>query len=179
MCNPNGLYYQQMVNSLNAYWLQFFLKRECNVLCWNYRGYGESTQSCTDFADPMKAKMDAERVFAGMIQKLQLKGKIGVYGRSIGGITACHLAGKFKDIVELLVIDRSLSELSEVMVSKFKGKSIEMIFNFATNGWVCNNIPNFIENNNCYKIITCDPTDDTVDLFSSVPLGIAKTLGVK
>ena len=72
-----------------------------------------------------------------------------------------------------------MSELSEVMVSKFKGKSIEMIFNFATNGWVCNNIPNFIENNNCYKIITCDPTDDTVDLFSSVPLGIAKTLGVK
>lgn len=40
MCNPNALYYQQMVTSPNAYWLNFFLKRDINVLCWNYRGYG-------------------------------------------------------------------------------------------------------------------------------------------
>jgi predicted acyl esterase len=26
-----------------------------------------------------------------------LNGKVGLYGRSIGGITACHLAAKFSD----------------------------------------------------------------------------------
>jgi hypothetical protein len=42
MSNPNALVYQQMITSANAYWLDFFLRRECNVLLWNYRGYGET-----------------------------------------------------------------------------------------------------------------------------------------
>ena len=42
MCNPNALIYQWMVTSANAYWLDFFLRRDCNVLVWNYRGYGQS-----------------------------------------------------------------------------------------------------------------------------------------
>lgn len=92
MCNPNALYYQQMVTAPNAYWLNFFLKRDINVVCWNYRGYGESTQGCCDSLSPAKAKMDAERVVESMVSKLGLRGKIGVYGRSIGGITACHVA---------------------------------------------------------------------------------------
>ena len=33
-----------MITRANAYWLDFFLKRDCNVLVWNYRGYGESEQ---------------------------------------------------------------------------------------------------------------------------------------
>ena len=46
MCNPNALVYQQMITSPNAYWLHFFLRREINVVCWNYRGYGESESGC-------------------------------------------------------------------------------------------------------------------------------------
>lgn len=42
MCNPNALIYQWMISSANAYWLDFFLRRECNVLSWNNRGYGAS-----------------------------------------------------------------------------------------------------------------------------------------
>jgi hypothetical protein len=42
MCNPNALVYQWMISSANAYWLDFFLRRECNVLTWNNRGYGQS-----------------------------------------------------------------------------------------------------------------------------------------
>lgn len=45
MCNPNALVYQWMITSANAYWLDFFLRRDCNVLIWNYRGYGETQQS--------------------------------------------------------------------------------------------------------------------------------------
>jgi hypothetical protein len=50
-----------------------------------------------------------------------LKGKMGVYGRSIGGIAACHLAGKYADFVKVLIVDRSLSELTEVTESKLRG----------------------------------------------------------
>ena len=83
-----------MVTSPNAYWLNFFLKRDINVLCWNYRGYGESSQGFMETLSPYKCKRDAEYVMALLVNKLRLKGKIGVYGRSIGGVTACHLAHK-------------------------------------------------------------------------------------
>jgi len=104
-----------MVVAQNAYWLNFFLKREINVVCWNYRGYGESSIGLLDFLNPMKAKIDAERVLARAVQLTKVEGKIGVFGRSIGGITASHLAAKYNDLVELLVIDRSLDELLSVV----------------------------------------------------------------
>ena len=53
MSNPNALIYQWYVLSVNAYWLDFFLRRECNVLVWNYRNYGASEESlCSPYHDP-------------------------------------------------------------------------------------------------------------------------------
>lgn len=40
MCNPNALFYHHMVNSPNAFWLNFFLRKGVNIMAWNYRGYG-------------------------------------------------------------------------------------------------------------------------------------------
>ena len=111
MCNPNALFYQQMVNAPNAYWLNFFLKRDINVMCWNYRGYGESTKGLFGTITPAHSKRDSECVLAFVVNTLQIQGKIGVYGRSIGGITACHLAQKYSDLVEVLICDRTLTEL--------------------------------------------------------------------
>lgn len=88
-----------MVTSPNAYWLNFFLKRGINVMCWNYRGYGNSESSCYDYLNPYVCKADAERVLDFAINKLKLRGKIGVYGRSLGGLAATHLANKFPDII--------------------------------------------------------------------------------
>ena len=72
MCNPNALFYQQMVIGQNAYWLNFFLKRDINVICWNYRGYGNSSIGFFDFLTPTKAKRDGERVLAQSIELLRL-----------------------------------------------------------------------------------------------------------
>jgi pimeloyl-ACP methyl ester carboxylesterase len=80
-------------------------------MCWNYRGYGESEKDLFLTLDPSISKRDSEKVLAFVVEKLGIKGKIGVYGRSIGGITATHLAGKYSDLVELLVCDRTLTEL--------------------------------------------------------------------
>lgn len=68
MCNPNAFSYQQMVIAPNAYWLNFFLKRDINVVCWNYRGYGQSTIGFFSQSTPAIAKMDVERVLADSVR---------------------------------------------------------------------------------------------------------------
>jgi pimeloyl-ACP methyl ester carboxylesterase len=100
-----------MVTSPTAYWLTFFLKREINVLCWNYRSYGMSKSTCCSGINPYNCKLDAEKVLDFAVKKLKLKGKIGVYGRSLGGIASCHLANKFPYIVRSLIVDRTFNEL--------------------------------------------------------------------
>lgn len=91
MCNPNALFYHHMVNAPNAFWLNFFLKRGINVLAWNYRGYGHTKGSTS----PYNIKLDGEAMLNFLINSLKIKGKIGVYGRSLGGVVATHLAGNF------------------------------------------------------------------------------------
>lgn len=176
MCNPNALYYEQMVTSPNAYWLNFFLKRDINVFCWNYRGYGDSTRRFGETVSPYKCKRDAEYVMAFLVNKLKVKGKIGVYGRSIGGLTACHLANKYNNMVKLLVVDRSFYELSTVPLAKVKGRQTARLWDIISWGWRTRNHSNFVKTNNCYKIITCDPLDDTVDLFGNLSTGVASQL---
>lgn len=117
-----------MVTSPNAYWLNFFLKRDINVVCWNYRGYGESSLKTFECVTPHKTKRDAEKVLAFVVNNIKIKGKVGVYGRSIGGIAACHLAGKYTDLIQALIIDRSFDELQSVPEGKLKGKCTSVIF---------------------------------------------------
>jgi len=52
-----------------------------------------------------------------MRNKLGLRGKIGIYGRSLGGIATTHLC-KYTDMV---IVDRSLSNFEDVIDSKFMG----------------------------------------------------------
>ena len=122
---------------------------------------------------PATSKRDAERVIDFVVNKLQIKGKIGVYGRSIGGITACHLASKYSDLVELLICDRTLSELQSVCEQKLKGQATTTFFDLYTNGWKCFNAPNFAGIRTQFKILMCDPRDDTIDQFSSLMSGVA------
>lgn len=68
MCQPNAMFYQQMVIGPNAYWLNFFLKREINVICWNYRGYGESEISLFHNVSPSSVKSDAEFVLSDSVR---------------------------------------------------------------------------------------------------------------
>ena len=124
MSNPNALIYQWMISSANAYWLDFFLRRDANVLIWNYRGYGESEQSIfTPNHDPNQQKVDAERVLQFLVNSLKIKGEIGVYGRSIGGIAAAHLTKKFPKIIKVYVGDRTMRDFETIIENRYQGGS--------------------------------------------------------
>ena len=97
-----------------------------------------------------------------------------MFGRSIGGITACHLASKYSDLVELLVIDRSMDELTGIAEQKLNGTAIPTTYNLLYKGLICRNAQNYVRANKCYKIITCDPLDDTVGPFQSTMAGVAR-----
>ena len=166
-----------MVTSPNAYWLSFFLKRGVNVMCWNYRGYGNSTSGCFSNINPYNCKLDGEKVLDFLVSKLKLTGKIGVYGRSLGGIASCHLANKFPNVVKAVIVDRTFSELDVLSERRLYGCCTNLLYRIVSFNWKALNDQNFIEAK-CMKILTCDPDDDVVDNFSSLPAGIAKKLAL-
>lgn len=67
--------------------------------------------------------MDAERVMQFLVNRLKVNGPIGVYGRSIGGISAAHLAHKFPKIVKVFVGDRTLGIVDNIVKQKVKDNS--------------------------------------------------------
>jgi hypothetical protein len=63
-----------------------------------------------------------------MVNKMNLKGKIGVYGRSIGGIPSCHLGNKFPNLISALIVDRSFCELDKLSEHRLKGGCTKNLF---------------------------------------------------
>ena len=82
--------------------------------------------------NPYNVKIDAEHVMDFVKNKLKIRGKIGVYGRSIGGIASTHLAAKFPDLVEAIIIDRTFNELTDLSVRRLSGRCIKPIFKFIS-----------------------------------------------
>ena len=170
MSNPNALIYQWMVAEQNAYWLDFFLRRDINVFVWNQRGYGESHQSIfSPLLTPLQSKVDAERILQFLVNKLQVRGKIGVYGRSIGGIAASHLVKKFPEIISMFVGDRTMGNFDNVVKYRKPCGSSQMIklYRLISCNWRINNADGFPENTNCFKIHCFDEYDDVIDVFGS------------
>ena len=168
LCNQNALCYEQMVNYPHNFWLKYFMNHGNNVIVWNYRGYG----ACKGSPDPYNIKRDGEAIVNFCVETLKLTGKLAVYGRSLGGIVACHLGRHVKGI-DLLIADRTLANLETVTKRKMFGKGIYYAFNFFTCGWEVHNDTNFLESTVQCKIITCDPSDDVIDIYSSLYTGVA------
>lgn len=161
-----------MVNAPNAYWLNFFIKRGVNVLCWNYRGYGRSYCKWYQSLDPYYCKLDSERVLEFALTNLKLSGPIAVYGRSLGGIASCHLARKYPRIIKALIVDRTFSDLDLVSERRLSGKYTKFMYKLISGHWKTINDVNFAKAK-CFKITTCDPKDDVIDNFASLNVGVA------
>lgn len=139
ICNPNALFYHHMVNFPNAFWLNFFLKKGINVMAWNYRGYGATE----GIPSPYNIKTDGEAILNYLLKTLRVQGKIGIYGRSLGGVVATHIAGNFPDLISLVFADRTFGNLKAISKRKFYSEASSSLFNFITMKWETNNDINY------------------------------------
>ena len=132
-----------MINYPHAYYLRFFLQKNINVICWNYRGYARSKggMCCDKDPTPDNMREDSEAVLKYCRNELGLNAKIGVYGRSLGGIATSHLA----QYVDMVIVDRSFSNLYDIAFHKFKGFLAVLLFRFGTYGWNSDNHVRFYE----------------------------------
>ena len=72
--------------------------------------------------------------------RIGVRGKIGIYGRSVGCTAACHLANE----VDMLVADRGFCDLWTLAEKKFYGQFAKQFLKVASLGWQVNNSYNFI-----------------------------------
>jgi len=164
-CNPNGMIYQLFTPEK----FLFLLNGGCDVLLWNYRGYGYSTGHPTF----KNAKTDVMELFDYIKKKNQYK-KFGVFGYSVGGGCATFLAQNRK--LDVLICDRNYSNISEIAKAfPFIGKILYYLSKI-----VCfkydDNISEFIntKNKNILKIVLCDPDDEIIPDTASIKSGISK-----
>lgn len=139
-------------------------------MAWNYRSYGRSGGQI----DPYACYHDAESILKFVIKDLGLKGKLGCYGRSMGGTMASHIANHYSEHIDFLFVDRSLGSLSkmaETVIAGTLNKSLYRCFSFG--GWEINSYLDFLEAK-CFKMLTQDPYDDTVDMFAALNTQVAR-----
>ena len=163
-CNPNSMIYEFF--SPEKYC--FYYEGGCDILFWNYRGYGLS-EGYSTFNNNRK---DILELF-DEIKKMNKWEKYGAHGYSIGGISATYLA-KNRNI-DLLISDRNFSNVYRISESFFFGSIIKYLCKFILLDRF-NNEQNYLftKNKNCCKIILCDPSDEIVPNSGSVKSYVSK-----
>ena len=91
-------------------------KLGCNILMLSYRGYGHSEGE----ANEEGLKKDSQAALDFVTGHEQLKGgKILVYGQSIGGAVAIHVASKNQGKIDALILENTFTTLKETIQSVF------------------------------------------------------------
>lgn len=112
-----------------------------------------------------------------LVNNIQVRGQIGVYGRSIGGIAAAHLVRKFPKIIKVFIGDRTLGDFSKTVEHRFPagGEKVVKLYKILSLRWRVDNVTDFSEVN-CFKIHCSDPDDDVIHHYASHYYGIAQKL---
>ena len=113
-----------MINYPHAYYLKYFLNKQINVVVWNYRGYRRTKGDPSSEA----CEQDGEQIVHFVKKKLGMRGKIGVYGRSVGCTAACFL----QDRVDMIIADRGFCDLYTLAEKKFYGDMAKIFFKFGS-----------------------------------------------
>ncbi len=164
LCGPNAVPYE--ISCINNNATDFFLNNKCDVLLWNYRGYGESKGSTS----LENIKHDLKTIIEN-IQVTKNYENIGVYGLSIGSIPSCFVAGE--GLVKLCYIDRGFSSIDEIVKSKFNS-TVYTIYKALFIPKV-KNVLNFVKAN-CPKILSCDCDDEIIPNEASLKSGISNEI---
>lgn len=116
-----------MVHESHSDYLHFFIDKGINVFIWNYRSYGRSKGSLK----PNDLLKDIHAVHNFLLTNIKVTGKIGCYGRSLGGISTCNLS----PLVDMVIIDRSFSNLRDMSIARFGGNLADFLFKIGSFGW--------------------------------------------
>lgn len=130
------MFYQQMVHQSHSDYLRFFIDKGINVFIWNYRSYGRSNGSLS----PNHLLQDIHAVHKFLLTKIKVTGKVGIYGRSLGGISTCHLS----PLVDMVIVDRSFSNLRDMSIARFGGSMADFLFKVGSFGWQSQNDFDFL-----------------------------------
>ena len=91
---------------------------------------------------PENIREDAECVLRYLQEEMGIKGKFGVYGRSMGGVATCHLAS----LVDMVIVDRTFASLEKVIDKKFFGVAAESVYSISALGWRSSNVEGYLRN---------------------------------
>ena len=162
MCGPNGGPFELTSSSK----IMFYLEKKFDVILWNYRGFGKSKgRTCFN-----RAKNDALLIYEEV--KKRNYEKIIVYGYSIGGVAASHIA--VNKNIDLLVLDRTFSSIKSIAESYKCGKVLSFLFRCLL--VFSDNIESNIEKATCEKIILFSPTDQIIPNNGNVYNYISKLI---
>lgn len=160
-CNPNaGLYEFAYYQSE---WLDLYISNGINVMLWNYRGYGRSKGQ----PSPSVLKADGKCI-VDYLRTNKKVGILGIHGESLGGIVACHLARHCE--IDFLFVDRGFSRLNEIVQFSF-GTWAKYLLKLISK-WDVDASVDYLYVN-CYKIISADSQDSTVNDLISMKSGVA------
>ena len=161
VCGPNLIPFENLITTWKID--KLYINNNINLLFWNYRGYGfsEGNADFDNICDDILSIYD-------YISSNHSYSKIGVYGFSIGGIAACHLANNRS--INLLIADRTLGSFQGILDQFYFGKYsfyLSKIF-FIT---LIDNTSNYLSAK-CNKIILNDVQDtiilDSISLKSEI-----------
>ena len=163
VCGPNGSPFEFYACSSQN---KMFFNNNCDVLYWNYRGYGYS-QGKPSFT---ALRSDILELFDHIYQQGKYI-KYAVHGISIGGVPACYLAEKRKQIC-LLISDRNFGSIDSVVGTFPCGNTLRWLYKCM---WMqhSDNVYNYM-NAPCYKVIINDPKDNIVLEAASLKTSIAQ-----
>ena len=88
-----------------------------------------------------------------LVEEMQVTGKIGLFGRSLGGTIATHIANKYPEHISFLFTDRSLGSLEKMSKASFQGTYTGAILEYLSPHWVLNSYVNFYEAK-CFKMMS-------------------------
>ena len=109
---------------------------------------------------PEAIEQDIAAIVSYARKELGLTGKLGIYGRSLGGVATSSMSNQ----VDMIIVDRSFASLNSIAKWTFFGPLSSLAFKIGTCGWQLQNDYNFLKKGNtkCYKVVTVDTKDDIV-----------------
>ena len=137
VCRSNAMFYQQMVHQSHSFYLRYYLDKGINVFTWNYRGYGRSKGRPT----PQNFRNDVKLIYDFLVNHIKVRGKIGVYGRSLGGIPTSYIS----PYADMVIIDRSFCNFTEMAKWKYHSKFADFLMKIGSCGWQTQNDFEFIK----------------------------------